>query len=268
MSTPCVSGVCALILQANPGLTPLQLRTILQNTAEHRIPSVKGAFRTFAQSNDPNYDPGSGWGEADAYAACKEALNSTSGVQVTQVLRPAIDLVARTITVGWITQREYPFQGFDVFRAPDVNGAPGAFAQITALRVAPAGHSTIAGVSNRTPYSLVDADPALQIGKKYWYRVNWVDVGSVSHAEPPVQVVFGSNPRVATVYYSITHDSPDNDLFVRLGETHQYNTQVADLVITGEGLKTLDATRDTFQMHEIDPDLDSFEAEFRQEVGV
>src|SRR5918994_2173919 len=38
--------------------------------------------------------------------------------------------------------------------------------------------------------------------------------------------------------------------------------------ITDEGLKTLDATRDTFQMHEIDPDLDSFEAEFRQEVAV
>jgi threonine synthase len=38
--------------------------------------------------------------------------------------------------------------------------------------------------------------------------------------------------------------------------------------ITGEGLKTLDATRDTFQMHEIDPRLESFEAEFRQEVGV
>jgi threonine synthase len=37
--------------------------------------------------------------------------------------------------------------------------------------------------------------------------------------------------------------------------------------ITGEGLKTLDATRDTFQMHEIDPDLESFEAEFRQEVA-
>ena len=38
--------------------------------------------------------------------------------------------------------------------------------------------------------------------------------------------------------------------------------------LTGEGLKTLDATRDTFQMHEIDPSLDSFEAEFRQEVAV
>jgi threonine synthase len=38
--------------------------------------------------------------------------------------------------------------------------------------------------------------------------------------------------------------------------------------ITGEGLKTLDAARDSFHMHEIDPDLDSFESEFehRQEV--
>jgi threonine synthase len=37
--------------------------------------------------------------------------------------------------------------------------------------------------------------------------------------------------------------------------------------LTGEGLKTLDATRDSFQMHEIDPDLESFESEFEsQEV--
>ncbi len=35
--------------------------------------------------------------------------------------------------------------------------------------------------------------------------------------------------------------------------------------ITGEGLKTLDATRDSFRMHEIDPDLASFESEFEQE---
>jgi threonine synthase len=42
------------------------------------------------------------------------------------------------------------------------------------------------------------------------------------------------------------------------------------LYITGEGLKTLDATRDSFQMHEIDPDLESFESEFEQlqEVAV
>jgi threonine synthase len=40
------------------------------------------------------------------------------------------------------------------------------------------------------------------------------------------------------------------------------------IYITGEGLKTLDAARDSFHMHEIDPDLESFESEFehRQEV--
>jgi threonine synthase len=38
--------------------------------------------------------------------------------------------------------------------------------------------------------------------------------------------------------------------------------------ITGEGLKTLDATRDTFSMHEIEPSLDSFATEFAQEVSV
>jgi threonine synthase len=37
--------------------------------------------------------------------------------------------------------------------------------------------------------------------------------------------------------------------------------------ITGEGLKTLDATRDSFAMHEIDPTLDSFDAELAAEVA-
>jgi threonine synthase len=38
--------------------------------------------------------------------------------------------------------------------------------------------------------------------------------------------------------------------------------------ITGEGLKTLEATRDRFVMHEIDPDVESFESEVEQEVTV
>lgn len=40
------------------------------------------------------------------------------------------------------------------------------------------------------------------------------------------------------------------------------------LVITGEGLKTLDATREGFAMHEIDPDLESFESALPEAVGV
>ncbi|MFN8159845.1 MAG: threonine synthase [Solirubrobacterales bacterium] len=38
--------------------------------------------------------------------------------------------------------------------------------------------------------------------------------------------------------------------------------------VTGEGLKTLDAARDSFHMDEIDPDLESFEAGLGQEVPV
>jgi threonine synthase len=38
--------------------------------------------------------------------------------------------------------------------------------------------------------------------------------------------------------------------------------------ITGEGLKTLDAARDSFHMHEIEPDLESFESEFEHEQEV
>src|SRR5881394_1030421 len=40
------------------------------------------------------------------------------------------------------------------------------------------------------------------------------------------------------------------------------------LYITGEGLKTLDAARDSFQMHEIDPDLDSFDYAFAHQQEV
>ena len=40
------------------------------------------------------------------------------------------------------------------------------------------------------------------------------------------------------------------------------------IYITGEGLKTLDAARDSFRMHEIDPELESFESEFTQQEVV
>jgi threonine synthase len=39
------------------------------------------------------------------------------------------------------------------------------------------------------------------------------------------------------------------------------------LVITGDGLKTLDAVRGTFHVHEIDPTLDAFEEIVAQAVA-
>src|SRR5439155_25131938 len=219
MACPHVAGVAALIKQANPALTPLEIRTILQNTAEHNIPSVKngGVDRPNDPFGvDPNYDPGCGWGLVDVYAAVKEALNSASGVQVTQVLRPEPDVDAGYITFRWITQREFPFPGSDVYRAPDVGGSPGTFAKLNTTLIAPAGHASIQGVGNRTPYAFVDSDPALTIGQTYWYRVAWVDLGSASHNEPPVPARYGSLPRVLTAYYSITHNTVANDLLIKL----------------------------------------------------
>jgi threonine synthase len=39
------------------------------------------------------------------------------------------------------------------------------------------------------------------------------------------------------------------------------------LLITGDGLKTLDAVRGSFQTHEIDPSVEAFDAEFAQAVA-
>jgi subtilisin family serine protease len=222
MATPHVAGIAALILQANPTLTPLELRDILMHTATHDIASVKGDRANDPWGVDPNYDPGCGWGEADVYAAAKEAMSSTTGVQVVQVKASARpdDL---EIDFTWITQREHSFQGFHVHRAPDANGAPGTFAQLTSTPVAGVGSPVIEGTSNRTPYTYVDADAALQLGNRYWYRVDWVDDGSVAHPEPPVPVDFGELPAVAIVSFSFFHNTPDNDLLVRMGTSHGHD---------------------------------------------
>jgi threonine synthase len=40
------------------------------------------------------------------------------------------------------------------------------------------------------------------------------------------------------------------------------------IVITGEGLKTLDAVRDSFTAHEVDPTIESFESSFAESARV
>jgi len=61
MAAPHVAGLAALILEANPKLSPLQVKEIILKTAED-----KGS-----EGWDPNY----GWGEIDAYKAVQAALN-------------------------------------------------------------------------------------------------------------------------------------------------------------------------------------------------
>lgn len=244
MAAPHAAGVCALLRQANPDLTPLEIRSILQNTAEHNILSVKGDRPNDPFGLDPNYDPGCGWGLIDAYAAAKEALNSTSGVQVVQ-FRPVARPLDLEVDVTWVTQREHAFQGFNVYRAPDVNGAPGAFQQINALLVPPSpnGDPIIEGDDNRTPYVYVDADPALVLGATYWYRVAWVGADLSTNLEPAAPVQFGEPPRVATVSYSVAHNEPDTDLDITIGVSRQYEPLQAEFAMAGP---SIEAEQDSF----------------------
>jgi subtilisin family serine protease len=240
MATPHVAGVCALLRQAHPTLTPLQIRSILQDTAEHDILSEKGDRTNDPYGLDPNYDPGCGWGLVDTYAAALEIANSTSGVQVSQFHR----LVARPedgeVDIRWTTQREFSFQGFHVHRASDVNGAPGSFTQINATLIPPSpnGDSQIAGDDNRTLYHFVDDSPLLAVGNRYWYRVVWIDAGGGAHAEPPASVAYGKLAAVATVRFGVAHNAVDNDLLVRVGADFDYdigNTGEADFERLGPG---------------------------------
>ena len=63
-ATPVVSGVAALMLEANPNLDPLLLKDILKNTAERR------GEPTYPEI-DPYWNRDFGWGMIDAYEAVK-----------------------------------------------------------------------------------------------------------------------------------------------------------------------------------------------------
>lgn len=235
MSTPHVAGVCALLKQLDPGIDPLELRAILQNTAIHNIPSVKGDRANDPFGIDPNYDPGCGWGLVDTYAAAKEIIDAANGVQVVRIRAVARPLDGE-IDVHWWTQREYSFQGFNVYRAPDAGGAPGPFAKINgAALVAPAGDPVIEADGNRTSYTYVDDDALLVDGETYWYQVRWVASGGAESAEPPVPVTFGTAPRIATVFYSVAHNAVDNDLTVRIGRAQGYDLSTPEYLTLGAG---------------------------------
>lgn len=63
LATPMVAGVCAMILSANPNLTPMQVIDILRRTS----------------NNADNPDRFVGWGTVNAWAAVQEALEIING---------------------------------------------------------------------------------------------------------------------------------------------------------------------------------------------
>jgi subtilisin family serine protease len=215
MACPHVAGIVALLRQANPALTPLLLRRLLQNTSVHRRTGAKTAASDTAYTSvDPNYHAGWGWGTPDVYAACLEAMDST----VTQIvlLQASAEPAAGRVRIHWETQREFSHLGFNVQRANDVGGVPGPFAAVNPAPIAGSSHPVIDKVLNRHPYDFDDTDPALTAGSRYWYRVEYVD-GSGSHPTPARPVDYGPRPLVATAFFNFTHNTSDNDLMVTIG---------------------------------------------------
>ena len=83
-ATPAVSGIMALMLEANPDLSPAEIKEIIKLTAERRGEATQPDV-------DPFWNRDFGWGMADAYEATKMAFllkeqNLTGAVDVfTQV---------------------------------------------------------------------------------------------------------------------------------------------------------------------------------------
>lgn len=68
MACPHISGIAALMLEANPDLTPAEIKSILRDTSQQRYnPSIP--------TQDTKYNYRSGWGEVDAYGAVKRSLD-------------------------------------------------------------------------------------------------------------------------------------------------------------------------------------------------
>jgi hypothetical protein len=97
MACPHVAGICALLMQANPDMTPEEVQDIMRSSSEPK-----------GETYDPSYEGYStlyGWGMVDAYNALKM---STGDYQKVEILSPSQgELVYSTIDIsGTATNNE------------------------------------------------------------------------------------------------------------------------------------------------------------------
>ena len=108
-ATPAVSGVIALMIEANPDLDPLAIREILRLTSERKetLSSVdgegveEGPWATSPEL-DPYWNRHFGWGMVDAHAAVKSALVNTD----TENINVDLQTYVTGTQTGWQTGSE------------------------------------------------------------------------------------------------------------------------------------------------------------------
>lgn len=157
-SCPLVSGVCALLLQKNPSLTPMEVLQILRSTA--------------SLSSNPNNEYG--WGIIDAL----DAINST--VVPVELVSFKAEYLNGKVELQWITSSETNNYGFEVERRDYYGGY-----QVIGF-VSGNGSST-----NRITYNFIDGDMG---AAAYVYRLKQIDLdGSYEYSNEVEVLVTGLN---------------------------------------------------------------------------
>jgi len=138
-SCPLAAGVCALILQKNPLLTPMQVREVLRTTA--------------SLSNNP--DNQYGWGIINAL----NAINSS--IVPVELTSFSAQFVSDRVELNWITATETNNFGFEIQRRDDSS----AYETLAFVN----GNGT---TTNRVTYNYTDQN--LYSGR-YYYRLKQID---------------------------------------------------------------------------------------------
>ena len=201
MAAPFVSGVCALLRERAPAATPAQIAEWLRATARRPLPGAPVG----AAGADPRWSSTRGCGLLDAYAAWLESGSSA----LTQVRRLVITGDDASVTATLWTGREAGVTTFAFERAPDVNGAPGAFAAVDSVPAS--GLATLAGPASVTEYARSWAVPLLERGERFWYRGGYTEAG-VRRESAAVAFTSAGGPRVATLEITLVHDALDSDI--------------------------------------------------------